>query len=539
MYVQTAFVYLNKLFEIHNRILNQLKAILLFFSFALAESLLAQHNTVLLNSFFKDRYFLHSTKDQVIGNSFFPIYESTYDVNHKIADSSKQYYELTEILFKKHLFEARGEDFYITISPIADLRRGRDRADTNVRTLFQNTRGVFVEGDLLKNFSFSTIFFENQARFTQYESVYYSAVGELYPNQTTGKYGTQNAVIPGAARTKPFKGDAFDYAYAQGNIEYRVHPSLILNAGNTPMFVGDGYRSILLSDNSTGTPFFRADLKILNNLRFTYLRSRLLNLMRKPVSTTVEAYYEPKSLGVNYLSWQPYQKLTVSLFESTVWSKGDSITARRMNPLLLNPLPLLSGLLVPSDEISSVTGLNLSWILNSQHRVYGQWALTGFDVKKQAWQVGYRGFSFFGLPDLMLQLEYNDVSSGMYTAANRRLNYVNYNLPLAHPRGNGFREILLRTNYEWKRTYIDLAVFIFMLKDHSQLDLLPVEKPVDRQTGTLFNQQVEIGYRFNRKMNLSVFAHYLYRNEHFGDQHMTSAFSVGFRTAINNHYNDF
>jgi hypothetical protein len=505
----------------------------------LAGTTVSQQNTLLLNSFFKDRYLLQSTSDGFIGTSFYPAFESNYDLNRKIADSSKQYYDLTETLFKKHLFEAKGEDYYITISPIIDLRRGKDRADTNARTLFQNTRGIFVEGDLLKNFSFSTSFYENQARFTQYETEYYSSIGELYPNQTNGVYSTQNAMVPGAARTKPFKGDGFDYAYAQGNIVYRVHPSLILNAGNTPMFVGDGHRSLLLSDNSTGTPFFRADLKILPQLHFTYMRSRLLNLMRKPVSTTVEAYYEPKSLAVNYLTWQPMKSLSISLFEGTVWSKGDSITARRMNPLVLNPIPFLSELVVSSSEISSVTGLNVSWILAEKHRFYGQYALTGLNFQKNAWQAGYRGFSFFGLKDLMVQVEYNAVSSGMYTSSNRRLNFVNYNLPLAHPRGNGFKEVLVRANYEWKRVYVDLSAFVFMLKDHSQLDLLPVVKNGDRQTGVLLNQQMELGYRFNRKMNLSVFANWLYRKENFGEERKTSAISVGFRTGINNHYNDF
>ncbi len=515
------------------------KIILLTCLASLVESSFAQHNSILLNSFFKDRLLLHATHDSHVGTSFYPAFESAYDLNKKIADSSKQYYDLTEILFKKHLFEAKGEDYYITISPVVDLRRGRDRADTNVRTLFQNTRGIFVEGDLLKNFSFSTTIYENQARFTNYETEYYRSVGELYPNQTNGIYTTQNAVVPGAARTKPFKGDAFDYGYAQGNIIYRIHPSLVLNAGNTSMFVGDGHRSLLLSDNSIGTPFVRADIKLLKQLQFTYMRSRLMNLMRKPVSTTVESYYEPKSLAVNYLSWQPVHSLSISLFEATVWSKGDSITARRTNPMVLNPVPFLSGLVVSSDDMSSVTGLNLSWILAKQHRFYGQFALTNLDSKKYTWQLGYRGFSYLGLKDLMIQVEYNDVSNGMYTASNRRLNFVNYNLPLAHTKGTGFREILVRTNYEWKRTYIDVAAFVFLLKDYSALDLLPVEKNVLRETGTVLNQQMEIGYRFNRKMNLSLFASWLYRKESFGEQRTTSAISIGFRTGINNHYNDF
>jgi len=127
----------------------------------------------------------------------------------------------------------------------------------------------------------------------------------------------------------------------------------------------------------------------------------------------------------------------------------------------------------------------------------------------------------------------------MYNTSNRRLNYVNYNLPISHPKGNGFQEFLFRANYEWKRMYVDLASFLFILNDHSQVDLLPVVKTVNRQTGNVFNQQLEFGYRFNRKMNLSIFANWLYRKESFGEQLRTSAISIGLRTGINNHYNDF
>jgi hypothetical protein len=66
-----------------------------------------------------------------------------------------------------------------------------------------------------------------------------------------------------------------------------------------------------------------------------------------------------------------------------------------------------------------------------------------------------------------------------------------------------------------------------------------VVKTVNRQTGNVFNQQLEFGYRFNRKMNLSIFANWLYRKESFGEQLQTSAISIGLRTGINNHYNDF
>ena len=514
------------------------------FAFLLLCSLIfdlrAQHNTVLMNTFYRDRFYVHTAKDNFVPSGLFPVYESQYDLNKKLSDSTKQYYEFTEILFKKHLIEVKGKDYYLTISPVADLRMGKDRLDTLERRLYQNTRGILIEGDLLKNFSFSTAFYENQARFSDYESNYYTSLGELYPNQTTGKYNPQNAVIPGAARTKPFDGDGFDYAYAQGDFIYRMNDRVYVSAGNTPHFVGDGYRSVLYSDNSAGTPFLRGDFKILKNLEFTYLRSRLLNLMRKPVSTTVEANYEQKGMAMHYLTYKiPAANMAISFFESTIWYKGDSLNGTRTNPMFFQPLPFLSETLIDQDNISSVTGLNLSILVKRSHRLYGQFALTDLDFDRYAFQVGYRGTNWFDLKDLMVQVEYNQVSAGMYRTENRRLNFVNFNLPMAHPKGNSFSELLIRGNYEIKRFYADLSLIFYTLKDYSSIDLLPVYREVDLQNGVLSIQQAEIGYRMNRKMNLSVFGSITNRKESWSDNKQNTVLMLGFRTGINNHYNDF
>ena len=213
------------------------KVILTYGLLIIAIQSFAQQNTQLLHSYFKDQLFNNSRSEVYVGSSFLPVIESEYNINYIIRDSSKQYYDFTEVLFKKHLLEAKGENYKLTISPIFDFAMGKDLKDTTHSTLFQNTRGLFIEGDLLKNFSFMTSVYENQSRFNQYETSYYSSLGEMYPQGTN--YITQNAVIPGAGRTKPFKTNGFDYAYAIGNIVYRPIQALAVIAGNSAQFIGD------------------------------------------------------------------------------------------------------------------------------------------------------------------------------------------------------------------------------------------------------------------------------------------------------------
>lgn len=495
----------------------------------------AQQNLSLLHQFFRDRYFIHQSE---VGNGMFPFVESAFDLNRATEDSSRQFYELTEVVFKKHLLEIKGDNYFLTISPVADLSLGRDLMDTNNRRIFQNTRGFLIEGDLLDNFSFCTAFYENQGRYTIYETDHFRSLGELYPN-SSGGYNTQNAVIPGSARTKPFNTDGFDYAFATGNIVYRASSKFKIIAGNTPHFIGDGYRSVLLSDNGVPAPFFRADYKFNTRLEFVYIREKLQNLMRKPASSSAEAYYEPKVYSVNYLTWKPLKKLAISLFEGTVWSRGDSIQTYRAHPLFYSPVPVINTLLLHDSLQNQVTGLNMSYAVNPHHRIYGQLALTDLNFKKLAYQVGYRSMNLFGLKDLMLQVEYNRVSKEMYNSDFRRLNQVNSNLPIAHPKGNGFHEFVFRFNYEYHRIYADVKTVCYRLKDHDALSLLPALKPSLLISTTIFNQSVEFGYRFNRKMNLVVFAGYVFRFENSEADRQTSMLQFGMRTGILNRYTDF
>jgi len=506
---------------------------------AFAFQLHSQQNFVSMNSFYKDHlYSAGSRLEAYSGNSFFPVSEDQYNLNYKIADTSKQYYTITEILFKKHLLEFKGENYYLTISPVLDFTYSQDLEDTLKRRLFQNTRGFVIEGDLFKNFSFSTSFYENQSRNPMYQSRYFRSNGELYVKKSDSTYFTQNAVVPGAGRTKVFKQDAFDYAYAIGNIIYKPFKVLTLSGGNNQHFIGDGYRSMLLSDNSYSSPYFQANYRFLPKWEFVYLRSKLMNLLRKPASTSVEAYYEPKGYAVNYLSFQATKKLSISLFEGSIYSRGDSITSKRANPLFYNPVPVIGAFILKDSEINSILGLNIGYTATNSLRIYGQLA---YNNKSNGigTQLGLRLSEPFKIKQFFAQLELNYASNDLYSSKTSRLNYSHYNLPLAHIKGQGFVEGVFRTNYEWKRLYFDLKSIYYSLTNYSDVSLLPSVKIKPLVTGTIFHNELEIGYRFNRKLNLTFFGNWMLRSDNFSPERLTNMFGLGLRTGLLNHYSDF
>lgn len=495
----------------------------------------AQNNLQPTNSYYRDQLYQTNRLVQYTGSNFLPVSESEYDIIHIIRDSSILYNDVAVGLLRKHMVELKGKDYQLNISALGNFSLGKDVLDTLKPKLFQNTRGIVVEGDLFKNFSFSTSFFENQARFSSFESQFIKNNGEYYTYWNG--YSQQNGVVSGGARTKPFKTDAFDYAYAIGNFIYKPIEKLSIIAGNNQQFIGAGYRSMLLSNSSCGTPYIRLDYKLNSKWTFNYLRSRYMNLVRKKTYNTVEGYYQPKGFSANYITFQPNKKLSLSFFEGGTWSMGDSLSTKAVNPLFFTPVPGIS-LLVKSNQTYSVYGLNGSYTLGRNYRFYVQMAI-GRENQQYAAQVGVRAYDLMKLKNSLIQIEFNMASKNMYTSSNARLNYSNYNLPIAHIRGTGFKELLIRFNWEYKRYFFDLKSSNYFLSEYNSDALLPLRLANQIQRGIILNEQLEVGFRFNPKLNVNIFGSLLWRNEMFDTTKSNLIFQVGIRTGLMSQYNDY
>lgn len=484
-----------------------------------------------IDSYHKDRLW---SLNPDLPSSFLPQTESAFPLRNLIRDSSKQYYLFTQKLFKEYLFEIKGDGYRIDIQPILDVSRGNDKADTNIRSLFNNTRGVAIDVNLLDKFSFTTAYYENQNRFSLYETDYYRSIGERYPNDTT--YYADNAVIPGAARTKSFKVDAFDYGYAIGSVVFKPNKHLSFIGGNNLNFVGRGYRSLFLSDNSVPSTYFRTDIN-LKRFSYTIFRSKHINLLRRPYRTTVEAYYEQNLFSSQFLTYKPTSWLQISYFEGSKWWLGDSVTSVPVNACYYQPLPFLSQLILGKDKrLFSINGLQLEASFPS-FSIYHQLALNGTSTNKAAFQLGVRLYPR-NIKGLHVQLEYNNVPDRIYSASRSRLNYNAYNLPLAHPKGQSFQEAIIRVSYTYKRLYMDGKWIHYTLEDYLPNSLLVSPLNDQRTNRSILHQQIEIGYRFNPKSDLKLFVRHIFRTENTGDFQKTQIFMFGLSTAIINHYND-
>jgi len=522
----------------------------------------AQQRFFPMQHFYKDRlfhYVLSDTQDSIsgmtthttfsyTGSSFFPETEQNTYRLRQLSNDDKQRKWVGRKLFQEHFFEIKGKDYFITIDPIVDFSIGRDLRDVQTVNYYQNTRGIEIKGDILDNISFFTNIRENQQRFVGYQTDYIEKHGEYYPG--ANGYAQQNGVIPGAARTKPFKDGGFDFAYVTGAITYRPFKQIGISMGNNMHFVGAGYRSVLLSDHSANAPYARVSYQINEKLSGEVVYSQQLNLLRTEIQTEgTERFYEKKGFTVHYFTYKPIRNISISLFESTVWDRGDSTEIRRVNGWYYNPVPIVNTAVLGTkgNRTNTLLGLNVLAKLPINMHLYGQFALDDFSQLTPAYQLGFRWSQPFNVRDLFLQGEFNAVPKGFYSHPNSRLNFTHNNLPLMHPFGSGFNELVGRLSYEWKRIGIATRTNMYFTRLDpvssqygEQLYVVPIGFSGVEEKGKILIQQIDLTYRFNRMNNLQMFATLLYRTTRFPSQ-ANETFYVGFglRTQLSNHYFDF
>lgn len=506
--------------------------------------LFAQQNSLPLNSFFKDKFVELSGKRSI--ETFFPANENQLNLNHLIRDSSNQYTDIGIWLFKKHFVSVSKPEGNISISPLVDFSFGKEMTDSSRSTIYRNTRGVFVEGELLNKIGFNFIFAENQSKFMQYESDYFNSRGEI--RISGNSYYVENAVIPGGARTKPFKIGAYDYAYSVGSISYQMNKKVRFDFGNNQHFIGSGYRSILLSDNTYGTPSIRVNWKI--NPKWTYqvLIRRNQNLYRKPLTKAVEASYESKFFGATYLTYKPKENIAISFFTAGNQLRGDSIMKHGFNWQMLTPLPLFQNdvFFGNSAKFNGISGLNLDLAFKNG-RFYGQLAIDKYNKKYLlAGQIGVHFFKILKVKNLNAQIEMNQVPENFYASSNPKLSYSNYNLPSAHPKGNNFKEMVVRVNYEYKRLFINAKTINYISK--LSKDSIPIiqnsifieNNNIGTHSTNTLVQEIELGYRFNRRYNGMIIVGWKGRYSEIADKKIDQQmFFVGLRTGLFNQYLDF
>ncbi len=433
--------------------------------------------------------------------------------------------------------------FYIAANPIVRFDIGRGNNDNQSS---YNLRGLEIKANIGDKVSIYTAFLENQAVFPDYVSVFVR--------------GTRTA--PGEGKVRNFKDKGFDFSRAMGHITYAPNQHFNLEVGHGKHFIGDGYRSLLLSDNSFVYPYVKFTTQFWK-IKYVNIYSELINDVQNPTDFTLGL--PRKTATFNYLSLAATPWLSLGVFEGIIWRSTTADGKRKFDANFLNPIIGIRALQKDLDA-NKVYGFNASINLPKNIVLYGQVMINQFSTdlrsidNRSGMQLGAKYYDVFGVKNLNLLAEYNIVRPYSYqNATDSILHYSHYNQALAHPMGAGFDEFVLMANYRYKRFIAELKVNagrssvdgpalnvgtdIRLSKDEAAY----VDQPMIGQGVLAYNMangEVRVGYILNPKINMVLEAKLQLRRYQFDgsvpglENYNLKMFSVGLNTRLFNHYYD-
>jgi hypothetical protein len=517
--------------------------LLLTSCFALAA--VAQQNDVPLSrEIYLDLDRNHACRTSPVHSGLRPQIESRVDLTRVLGhrpDSSRHYYVLTQVLFKTHLLDVRKRNFRVIADGVFNFELGQDFRDpsefADTTRFYVNARGYRFAVDIGPRVSFNTTFYETQAIYPQY----------IY--QFVQKYD----VVPGQGRIKTSDQRGFDFSWAGGNVSWSPRHHVNVQFGHGKHFVGNGYRSVLLSDNAFNYPFLKASLLLFKDrVQYSTIYAKLQMAgegYRLPTGESTESIFHWKRATFNHASVNlgPAQ---IGLFEATHFKTIDQGGARAFNGMQLNPVIGLNTLAFgfDNDHVNTMLGMDLKVKLTDKFFVYGQLAADDPGNDKLAWQAGLRMFDLFG-QDLHLLLEYNRASAFAYSTRSPNMGHVHYNQPMAHPLGANFSEAVGILDYRKRRWMFTGKVNIarIILQDtagtnfgNDPLLSEPLEDPmipaIHRQ---LVNLDLSFGWLMNQNNNSRIVIGWTGRDLERAVDHLnTSYLYVAIRTGLFNRYYD-
>ena len=339
-----------------------------------------------------------------------------------------------------NLFEVNKKDFYFRVNPILNLGYANSKDDQE--PVFLNQRGIEFRGGVDDRIFFYSNILESQARF---------------PDYVTQRIKRDNAV-PGAGFFKDYESsvfditDGYDFLNAQAYLGFNVSEHVGVQFGHGKNFIGNGYRSLLLSDFANNYYYLKFNWRV---WRFQ-LQNVFAELSTEAKLDARDFLLPKKYMASHYLDYNVTPNLSIGFFETVVFQRNNQFELQYFNPVIL--YRTVEQMLGSADNI--LLGLNGNWNLMNRFQFYGQFILDEFKfdelitnnrgwwANKYGYQAGVKYIDAFGIDQLDLQLETNTVRPYTYTHGDSIAVYTHFNQPLAHPVGANFREFIGIVRYQ-------------------------------------------------------------------------------------------
>ena len=335
----------------------------------------------------------------------------------------------------------------VRVDPILELNYGRQNSDD------EDILGYSVGGDIQvfeKKWRGGFTYFRRNSEYMSYQKAFI----------------LENRVVPSmnvASGRNMFSSD-----YFSGFLNYRANSIFSFELGYGRNFIGDGYRSMLLSDAGNASPYVKVTTQFWK-IQYTNLFSSHQNIYNVEGE---ESLYKKKYSATHYLDWRATKWLSIGLFETIIWQAKEANYTRGFDPTYANPVIFYRPVefSVGSSD-NALVGTNIKITPFKNHVFYSQLLFdeflleelkadfnqfrnpdqeirSGWWANKYAIQLGWTAFDFLQVEGLQTRLEFNLVRPYTYAHGSSTQSYSNYNISLAHPLGANFHELVSIINYK-------------------------------------------------------------------------------------------
>lgn len=323
----------------------------------------------------------------------------------------------------------------IHINPVFYFSGGKSSGENQFN--FRNSRGIELRGSIDRKVGFYTALMTT----------------ETYLPPWVEAYAQYTGAVPGEGFWKLYRDRGYSFFTATGYITFKLTPHIEAQLGQDRNFVGEGYRSMILSDFSSPYMFLKINTRIWK-FGFTNLWAQMnadvfYNRGRPTDGRYPKKWFSHHRLGINL-----GKKLNLGVFESVM---ANQLDWNYFNPIIF--YRWVEHQLGTPDKV--MLGADFKWNFYPSMQLYGQFALDEFVFKeffeidgnnssrnKHGLQAGYKYINIFKIPQLDLQLEYNQARPYTYQEKFDYQSFSNYRTALTHPLGANFREVLGILRYQ-------------------------------------------------------------------------------------------
>ena len=334
--------------------------------------------------------------------------------------------------YKGNMLQWNNTKSFVAINPLLESSVGSDL--NNKQSTYLQSFGLETHGKIADALGFSgSITYTNEKG----PAFFQNKVLQIHAVPGVGFYRSQ---LPGTV----------SYLDPRGYITLSPVKYIALQAGYDKNFLGNGYRSMFLSDWGNSYFFVKIDTRI---WRFKY--ENLFMRLTPQFSTPGLPVQKQKYAVMHTLSMDVNKTMNIGLFEGIIFARSDHFDFQYLNPVIF--LRHIEGTVGSPDNAN--VGIDYKWNLFRRVQFYSQFLLDEFVVahffkhdgywdNKWAFQNGVKYVDAFGINNLDLQLEVNLVRPFTYSHGDTLNNYTHYNQPLADPLGANFHEVIGILNYQ-------------------------------------------------------------------------------------------